>query len=185
MNLRKAVEEALFLNELDGNPNAIYRFSDAGGKSGLSFGRCQYDVENNATAVKCLQECGFTASEIAALKNKHADLAVLNAKLKAAADVVDRYDAIQVSECLNHVMTVARTRGFSYADDLAIVMAADYHNQFYMSTSGKMAMHLAGVGRAVTAEDIHKFKLTLPWGKKRLDDVERRYRNVLKVCNQP
>ena len=180
MDLLQKVRQALFLNELDGNPRALYRFSDAGGKSGLSFGLCQLDASNNEMAVACLRECGFTETEIAQVKRKAA--ADLNAKLAAASAVIDKYDNAQVEECLHHVIDVATVRGFEFADDEAIVHAADYHNQFFMSRDGKMAMHLAGLDKPVTGEDIRDFKLQLAWGKKRPDDVKRRYDNVVKTC---
>ena len=62
--LNEMLYEIIVLNELDGNLNASLRFSDPdgalSGKSGWSFGPCQFDTQNNAAALACLRDCGFT-----------------------------------------------------------------------------------------------------------------------------
>jgi len=56
--------------ELSGNKSKIYKSSLATiGNSGLSFGRCQFDVKNNSTAVIILTSLGFESSEIQDIKN--------------------------------------------------------------------------------------------------------------------
>ncbi|MCM0081798.1 hypothetical protein L4X63_09370 [Geomonas sp. Red32] len=177
-----ATKKALLANELSNNLRAAYRFSDAkGGNSGLSFGITQLDVSNNSAAVKCLVECGFTPSEIAQLKSKSGDLTALSAKLAAHATVVDKYDQAQIKECVDHVMTVAKSRGFTFANDEAIVHAADYHNQFFMSNGGKMANALVNLGRPVVSTDILNEALATLWGKKEPGDVKRRYSNIAMI----
>ena len=60
--------QIILANELDGNERAAYRFSDPDGvktgKSGWSFGRCQFDTKNNPISRQCLAACGFTPAEI-------------------------------------------------------------------------------------------------------------------------
>lgn len=177
MKLLDALRKALLLNELSGNEKAAYRFSDASKESGLSFGVTQLDVSHNPTAVKCLRECGFTDGEIARLMKKQL-AAELSQRLAAHAEIIDRYDAAQIKECLDHVLLIARARKFTFANDEAILQAADYNNQFYMSTNGKMARALSTLDRPVTAEDILHVKLGTLWGQKRPDDVYRRYNNI-------
>ena len=179
MSLIETLRKAIFANELSSNANAIYRFSNASEASGLSFGISQLDVGHNSAAVKCLQECGFTEAEIADVKAKRGG--GLSAKLKANMAIVDKYDDAQISYCLDHVLTVAKSRRITFANDEAIIHAADYHNQFYMSTNGKMANALVALGRPVTAQDILKIKLSTAWGQKEPGDVNRRYNNIVRI----
>lgn len=179
MEQKLALRLAFIANELGGNAAAAYHFADAGPTSGLSFGITQLDVSHNPSAVKCLRECGFTPVEIDLLKRKAGG--GLSAKLAQHTSIVDRYDDAQITDCLNHVMSVSQEQHFSYADDEALIHAADYHNQFYLSTSGPMARYLAGLGRPVTGEDVLALKLTTAWGKKRPDDVHRRYDNIVRI----
>ena len=181
MDLSTAVRQALLANELSNNAAAAYRFSNAGASSGLSFGATQLDVSHNSAAVKCLQECGFTAAEIIQLKNKSGDWKSLSPRLLAHAAIVDKYDTAQIKGCLDHVLTVAQSRKFSFANDEAIVHAADYHNQFFMATAGKMANALAELGRAVTPQDIYQVIEETPWDKKDPEDVKRRYNNIARL----
>jgi hypothetical protein len=185
MDLYAQLRQALLFNELSGNCAAAYRFSDAGGNSGLSFGVTQLDVKNNTDAVRCLQEIGFSAQEIVQLKAKSGDWHALSAKLAGHKATVDKYDMAQIKECLDHVTTVAKARRFSFADDLAIIHAADYNNQFYMSTNGTMAVALLNLNRPVTGKDIYDIKLKMPWGKKDPEDVNRRYNNIQKLFGKP
>lgn len=182
MLLREALRHALLLNELSGNANAAYRFSQAeGGTSGLSFGLTQLDLNNNQAASQCLKECGFTGGEIMDLKNKTADHHALSAKLVAHKEVIDRYDGLQLDSCLDHVMNVAKSRRLTFANDEAVIHLADYHNQYYLSTAGKMSIALASLGRPVTAKDILEVKLDTTWGKTHPADVKRRYNNIARL----
>lgn len=167
----------ILANELANNPALAYRFSDPDGvrtgKSGWSFGVCQFDINNNPSAILCLREAGYTTDEIAGLKTQSVrDMAPLNAKLRSAAAVVDRWDARQLAECVETVISLAPK-----ITDLVTLHLADYHNQFYMSRGGKMHRFIQGL-RTVQPDDILRFKLSLPWGEKRPDDVERRYNTI-------
>ena len=54
------VMKILAKNEISGNENVICKFSYAGGKSGYSFGRSQFDVTYNLAARKFLiEKCNF------------------------------------------------------------------------------------------------------------------------------
>lgn len=185
MNFAETFRRVILANELDNSLDHVYRFSDPDGvrtgKSGWSFGMVQYDINNNPSAILALRECGFTTDEIAALKAQTiADMAPMHAKLQAAAAVVDVWDGKQLQECLTHVSNLCSGSNIILADD-GLIALADYHNQFYMSRGGKMHCHLKGLHRQVVAEDIRDFKMTLPWGQKRPDDVQRRHRNIIKI----
>lgn len=180
------VRKVILLNELDNNPVAAYRFSDPdgvkSGKSGWSFGICQFDINNNSMAALCLRECGFTAAEINALKAQTCQsMLLMDKKLQAARTVVDAWDSRQIEDCVTRVQQLSELGRYAYADDKAFVMAADYHNQFYLSKGGKFDTWAKEFGAPITDYDVYKFKLRLPWGMKREDDVKRRYFNVLKV----
>jgi len=188
MTILEATRKALFANELDSNPNYLYRFSDPDGirtgKSGYSFGLVQYDIMNNPVAEKCLKECGFTAQEIDRLKKQNtASVRDLEKKLRANSHIVDRYDNMQVAECVNHVRKHSDRLGVLFDSDEAFVHLADYHNQFYLSPNGKCMNFIAGLRHSVRPEDIKHFKLSLPWGQKRPDDVLRRYNNIKIIFN--
>ena len=76
------VMKILTLNEISGNENVICRFSYAGGKSGYSFGRSQFDVTHNLAARKFLKEkCNFASSEIERLLKLDKNIKDLNDKL--------------------------------------------------------------------------------------------------------
>lgn len=177
--------EIISRNELGGDLSHSYRFSDPdgvrSGKSGWSFGLCQFDVANNPSAVLCLRECQFTTDEILGLKRQDVDIVPLNRKLACNTRTVDRWDDRQLFECLTHASEICRSSGIRFASDEVLFHLADYHNQFYLSRGGKMHQFLLGVGRPVTAQDILIFKLGLAWGKKRPDDVHRRFSNIRNV----
>jgi hypothetical protein len=187
MNLHEGFEKSIIENEMEGNVAAAYRFSDCdgvhNGKSGWSFGITQIDLDANPMlAHSCLVACGFSLAEIAALQAQTvADMKPMNARLKAAAITVDKYDDRQLDYCLDHVQEVAAQRGFTYADDFAVVCAADYSNQIGMGLNGGLAGHLLALGRPATGQDIYNYKLTIPWGEKRPDDVKRRYNNIARL----
>lgn len=176
----------ILLNELDGNTSAAYRFSDPDGvrtgKSGWSFGVCQYDINNNPSAILCLREAGFTTDEIATLKAQSAPIAPFNAKLATCTKVIDKWDEKQLFECLTHPLQLCRESKVDFSCNETLFHLADYHNQFYMSRGGKMHRRIANLHRPVTPEDVLEFKLQLAWGIKRPDDVRRRYNNIVKVC---
>lgn len=186
MDLSLMLYQAILANELDGNSDAAWRFSDPDGvnrgKSGWSFGLCQFDVANNPAAILCLRECGFTTDEIARLKNQTMqDMTAMNAKLRAAAWTVKKWDQMQLAECLTVPMTICSASGIVFANDEAKIHVADYHNQFYMSRGGKLHCFLKERMMPIVPEMILQFKLGLPWGKKAPDDVHRRYDNIARL----
>ena len=193
--LREVFYQIIIMNELGGNTRLTYEFSDPDGvrtgKSGYSFGICQFDIENNGAASLCLKECGFSSEEINALKAQTIkNLKPYNAKLKSHAQILDYWDNRQLNSCLSTVQVASNIGCWSYLDDKAFLMAADYHNQFYISKGGKFFNWAKSLGRPISDYDILKYKKNLPWGQKRPDDVQRRYNNVLNaynsisVCNQ-
>lgn len=189
MNLAERFRKIILANELDNSTAHIYRFSDPdgirSGKSGWSFAICQFDINNNPRSILCLQACGFTTDEIAGLKAQTiADMAPMHAKLKAAATVVDTWGNAQLQECLTHATHLLTASAISF-DESGLLACADYHNQFYMSKGGKLHRHLDTLHKIINAEDILAFKLTLPWGNKRPDDVRRRHQNIVRILRQP
>jgi len=186
MDVIGVFKEIILRNELGGNVALAYRFSDPDGvrtgKSGWSFGVCQFDISHNPAATLCLRECGFTTDEIAGLKAQTIAIGPMNPKLAASKATVDTWDDKQLFECLTVPYQMLSGDRIKVASQSVNYHVADYHNQFYMSRGGKMHTFLRGLGRPVTAGDIIRFKLGLPWGKKRPDDVQRRWENIEAVC---
>lgn len=185
MNLPDLFRRIILANELGNNVALIYKFSDPDGirtgKSGWSFGLCQYDIANNPSATLALRECGFTTDQIAGLKSQTiADMAPMHAILRAARMIVDAWDARQLQDCLTHASHLLTASGISF-DSSGLLACADYHNQFHMSANGKLHTYLQTLNQSVTAAIVRDFKLTLPWGKKRPDDVERRYTSIVTI----
>jgi hypothetical protein len=180
--------QCLIRNEVGPDLDVIYRFEDAdgvrSGKSGYSFGISQFDISNNPSAILCLRECGFTTTEIAGLKAQTVKVAPLNAKLRAHSLVVDRWDQRQLIECLTVPITICRDSGIKFANSRTEFHLADYHNQLYMSRGGRMHSYLKSLGRPIYPADIFKLKLALDWGRKRPDDVKRRFKNIEDVCRK-
>lgn len=189
MQLNDLLRQALIKNELGGNMALVYRFSDADGvrtgKSGYSFGVVQFDIANNHRAIECLKECGFTDTEIVRLQRQLGPIGDLNDKLAAAKNVVDVFDTAQIDGTINWVRGISKAAGITYVDDEAFIHACDYHNQYDMKAHGKAIDYLVNLGRPVTGQDIHKYKLGTIWGKKRPDDVKRRYNNIRKLFTGP
>jgi hypothetical protein len=178
----------IIANELGGNLKLVYRFSDAdgvrAGKSGWSYGVCQFDINNNPYALLALRECNFTTDQIAALRAQTVqNMAPMNARLLANSAVIDRYDNTQLEECLVHTSRLLTDSRLQY-DDGGIMACADYHNQMTMSRGGKLYSHLQRLGRIVTADIVRDFKFTLPWGLKRPDDVQRRHNNIIRIVGE-
>ena len=181
--------QIILANELDGNERAAYRFSDPDGvktgKSGWSFGRCQFDTKNNPISRQCLAACGFTPAEIDGIVDQTIDIRPQHARLKANAAIIDRYDRVQLLDCIRRVKSVAVSKGIVFADDKAVLTAADYDNQFYFSAKmepGYLCFYLANLKRPATAADIVHFKADhTTWGKKRPDDIERRAANIDRI----
>jgi len=188
MNKLELYRKIIFANELDNSISHVYKFSDPDGirtgKSGWSFGMSQFDINNNPQAIICLRECDFTTDEIGRLKSQTLqDMKPMNTKLLANCTIVDRFDDQQFGECLQIPAELCKRSGIELTDPGHLALA-DYHNQFYMSRGGKMHTHLQTLGRPVTAEDIYQFKLALPWGQKRPDDVKRRHNNIIRLIKE-
>lgn len=185
MHLNDLLRQALIKNELGGNLALVYRFSDADGvrtgKSGYSFGIAQFDIMNNVRAVECLKACGFTEAEIVRLQRQIGPIGDLNDKLAAHKEVVDLFDTAQIDGTIGWVKGISQAAGITYVDEEALIHACDYHNQFDMKPRGKAITCLADLHRPVTAQDILDYKLTTIWGKKRPDDVKRRFDNIHKL----
>ena len=177
--------EIILQNELGGNRDLIYCFSDPDGvrtgRSGWSFGVCQFDVANNPDAILCLRACGFTTDEILGLKNQTLEIGPLNNKLRAVCAIVNYWDTRQLRGCLYHPLNLCREYGISLGDRACVYHLADYNNQFYMSRGGKMHNFLKKLGRPVVIGDILKLKMSTRWGKKRPDDIHRRFDNIVRL----
>lgn len=172
-------------NELGGDLSLAYRFSDPDGertgRSGWSFGICQFDTKHNPYSTLCLRECDFTTDEIVGIREQSIPIGPMNEKLDMSAGVVDWWDDKQLRECLEHPLTLCRRSDIVFATEEVLYHLADYHNQFYMSRGGKMHRFLQNVGREILPSDVLKLKQMTLWGKKRPDDVSRRYANVVKA----
>jgi hypothetical protein len=173
--------KVILANELDNNLAFALKFSDPdgvrSGKSGWSFGVCQYDIANNPAAATCLRACGFTVEEIAGLKAQTVDVKALEPKLKAAAATVEKFDTIQLNGCITRAQAILSRRNIQPADDAALLAIADYANQYYLSDIDK-----PGYGRAFRAADILSWKLEhTPYGKSRPSDCQRRYDNLVRI----
>lgn len=187
-HLTKLLTAALFLNELDNNAAFLFRFSDADGvrtgKSGYSFGLCQFDIMNNIRAVRCLKECGFSEAELLRLRQQLGPIEDLNAKLLQQKAVVNQWDAVEISHTVRWVDKICTKAGIIFQDDAAFIHACDYHNQYDMKANGKAVQYLKALKRLVISEDILNYKLTTIWGKKRPDDVHRRFDNIVKIMGE-
>lgn len=176
----------IVLNELDGNLNASLRFSDPdgvlSGKSGWSFGPCQFDTQNNSAALACLRECGFTEAEIQGVVKQTIDVKPLAAKLKAHADVVERYSTDQLTYCLNKAVAFVTDFGIPVESPGGILAGADAINQ-YGSLGQGSADFMRALGHSVTADDFLTWRLQTKYGREHPDDCKRRIRNVIKTCN--
>lgn len=186
-NIKIIFGRCLIANELGNQLGLIYKFSDADGvrtgKSGWSFGVVQYDISNNPSAVLALREMGFTTDEIRGLKDQTIDdMAPMNAKLDSHKSIVNKWDAKQIQECLSFPLGLCNEIGLDFLNEEAFLHIADYHNQFYMSRGGKLYNYLKEKNTTITPQMIKDFKLKLPWGKKRPDDVERRFKTISDLC---
>lgn len=185
LTLNELFRKVILLNELSGNLAFALRFSDPdgvrSGKSGWSFGVCQYDTQNNPRALDCLRECGLTPQEIDGVVKQTIDVKPLAAKLKAHADIVEKYDIMQLDYCLNKALNFDSDYGIPVVDTRAILAGADYVNQYGSQGNGAVAYYKS-LGRPITALDVLNFKLTCTkYGKEHPDDCRRRYDNIIKV----
>jgi hypothetical protein len=177
--------DLILLNELDGNLNASLRFSDPdgvlSGKSGWSFGVCQFDTQNNDQAIECLKACSFTNAEIDGIVKQTIDVRPLAAKLKAHQEIIEAYSTKQLSYCVKSATDICTAKEIPATDTAAILALADYVNQ-YGSIGPQFVKYLLGLWRPIVASDILTFKLEhTKYGRNHPNDCKRRYNNIAKV----
>ncbi|MCI6031729.1 MAG: hypothetical protein SOY68_00160 [Fusobacterium varium] len=184
MNIKEIMEKinlekimyAISLNEISGNENVICKFSYAGGKSGYSFGRSQFDVTHNIKARNFLKNiCGFSNQDIEKLLNLDKDIEHLNERLKLFRRDIDRLDKEHIRNIVNYVASLKELPEFE--NEKTFVHLVDYHNQFNISKNGLMHRFIKGK-KLLTSQDILNFKLGLKWGREQPQDVKRRYNNI-------
>lgn len=174
----KLVMNILALNEISGNEKVITKFSFAGGISGYSFGRSQFDIKHNPSSRDFLiKKCGFTQNEIDRLLALDKDISDLNEKLAKYRKEIDEYDMRHVQETIDHVSSLDGIPDISLKTFVHLV---DYHNQFLLSKNGKFHTWIKN-RKSLTAEDILEFKLhQTKWGREQPQDVKRRWLNIEK-----
>ena len=188
MDMRKIMHRILLANELGGLALAAYRFSDPDGptgRSGYSFGVCQFDLSHNPRAAAILREIGFSEPEIRQLKAQTCttdDLAQFSARLLAASAIVDRCNFEECDEIARHVLRVVRCTDLKLAGQEVFFHLCDYHNQFHLDYDGKAVRHFQTLGIPIIPEAVLEYKKSTAWGQKRPDDVARRFNNVRWVC---
>ena len=172
------VMKILALNEISGNENAICRFSYAGGKSGYSFGRSQFDVTHNSAARNFLKnKCNFATSEIDRLLKLDKNIKDLNNKLSNFRKEIDELDLSHVKEMIKYVGSLEQ---MPLVDtEKTFIQLVDYHNQFNLSRNGKLHNWLKE-RKIITSKSILDFKLKeTKWGRENKVDVIRRYNNIV------
>ncbi|MCF2674178.1 MAG: hypothetical protein ACLTXO_13325 [Fusobacterium varium] len=175
INLEK-IMKVISLNEISGNENVICKFSYAGGKSGYSFGRSQFDVKHNGVARNFLRnKCGFTAGDIERLLKLDKNIKDLNEKLKKYKKEIDELDKKHIRDMVNYVASLSGLPEFK--NEKTFVHLVDYHNQFNLSKGGLMHNFIKNK-KILTSQDILNFKLGLKWGREQPQDVKRRYLNI-------
>lgn len=185
-SLTEMLKRVLISNELGGDPNVAYRFSHARkGKSGYSFGTCQFDVKANRHARVILLDCGFSMEEVQSLLGGKPNLTALNAKLKAAKKQIDKADADHIGQTVVHVGNVAYLAGVRLSDDLCTLALCDYHNQYHLSPGGKCITHLSKLRQPVIAADVFHFALDhTQYGQNEPDDLRRRHGNIVRIYEE-
>ena len=184
MNIKQIMENinvekimrVIALNEISGNENVICKFSYAGGKSGYSFGRSQFDVTHNAKARNFLKNiCGFSDQDIDKLLNLDKDIGYLNERLKLFRRDIDRLDKEHINQMVNYVASLKELPEFE--NEKTFVHLVDYHNQYSLSKNGLMHRFIKSK-KTLSSQDILNFKLGLKWGREQPRDVKRRYNNI-------
>jgi hypothetical protein len=181
--LNEMFYDVILLNELSGNKAAAMKFSDPdgpSGRSGGSFGVCQHDTRHGKYGTTILRECGFTTSEIEQVVNMSGDMKALAKKLKP--EIVEKYDTIQLSECLNSALNATTGNGVMAVTTGPILALADYVNQ-YGSIGPAFIEYLNEKDiDGLTIEEVQEWKLKhTKYGREHPKDCERRYKNILKV----
>lgn len=172
------VMKILAKNEISGNENVITKFSYAGGKSGYSFGRSQFDVTHNPAARKFLKEkCNFATDEIARLLNLDKNITDLNDKLSKFRKEIDELDLSHVKEMIKYIGSLDNMPEVDTAK--TFIQLVDYHNQFNLNCDGKFHNWLKE-RKFITSKSILDFKLKeTKWGRENKADVMRRYNNIV------
>lgn len=172
------IMNVIALNEISGNLRVAYKFSKAeGGTSGWSFGRSQFDTKNNPNAINFLKnKCRFSDSDINTLLNANGEVIELNNKLREHTKEIDEYDLEHTTAMVKHVMSLEGMPEIE--NERVFVHLVDYHNQFNLTTNGKMHNYLKSL-KFATCENILNFKLSqTKWGIEHPADVIRRFRNI-------
>ena len=182
--LNEMLDAAILNNELSGILAAAYRFSHAkGGKSGWSFGRCQFDVKNNHNALIVLSKLGFTMAEIQSIVNETVDPRQWNDRLASGSAIIDEADTNQLTYCLDQGLNFATSYGVPVENPSGIIGIADYANQYGAPGDGSAAYYKS-LGRPITAEDVLQFKLEhTAYGQENPEDCRRRYDGVMAAIN--
>lgn len=172
----KQVMNVLALNEISGNERVITKFSFAGGISGYSFGRSQFDVKHNPSSHDFLiSKCNFTQAEIDRLLNLDKNISDLNEKLSKYRKEIDEYDMKHVQEMIDYVSSLEGIPDISLKTFVHLV---DYHNQFSLSKNGKFHSWIKKKD-TLTSQDVQDFKIQqTKWGKEHPQDVVRRWNNI-------
>lgn len=184
--LNELFYDVILQNELGGNPSAALRFSDPdgpSGRSGWSFGLCQFDTKHNDRALECLAECGFDQTTINNIVMQNIDVRPLSVKLMANSNIVEKYDQEQLTYCLNKALEFNVAHGIIMVDATALLCVADYVNQYGSEGEG-IAAYFNGIDteHPITAQDVQDFKMNhTKYGKEHPADCQRRYDNILKV----
>ncbi len=188
-SIERIFRQCIIMNELSGDLSFIYKFSLVKlGTSGYSFGITQLDVSNNAYALLAIKEMDFTTEQINALKNKLvSDITVYNTHLLAHRDIVDKYDDIQLKECLDTSLKLLNETHAEIDSIETFMHIADYCNQIGFSRNGRLYCFLqkcAAENKEVSSEMIKDFKFSLKWGRSHPEDVYRRYKNIVNVMKK-
>ncbi len=189
MNIFTLTAEVITANEIGDQPHLLYQFSDAdgvrSGKSGYSFGSCQFDIENNWLGILCLKACGFRPKDLKRLFLQNDNIDDLNRKLEQRSSVVDQFDAEQVRTAVVYCTGLIDRTGVKLKNTEALLNVIDYHNQLHLSKGGKLHQWMLQYPHLISAADIRDFKqVHTLWGRKRPDDVERRYQNIQRIYGQ-
>lgn len=185
-SLSELFYDVILLNELSGNVRAAMRFSDPdgpSGRSGGSFGVCQHDTRHGKYGKTILRECGFNPGEIEQVVNMQGDTKALAKKL--IPEIVEKYDTIQLSECLNSALNATTSNGVMAVTTGPILALADYVNQ-YGSCGPSFIEYLNTKDTdGLTIEEIQEWKLKhTKYGREHPADCKRRYANILKVLKE-
>jgi hypothetical protein len=189
--------DIIFMNEIGANKRLKYKFSDPDGKtgrSGWSFGGCQFDTAHNDVSVKCLAKIGFTPRDIEKIKAQTAsdhDMETYNGMLStdSARITIDKYDTRYMLNSINHCLNICRLAGFINVDPTILIFLVDYHNQLFLSKNGAMHKYMNQIESDDYLDidnygDLLKFKLSIKWGRDRPDDVKRRNANLVNILDQ-